>query len=446
MNDLIQDDPRPCDGINIRYLFDGETDPVLTEKRLNRIISNLKQAKQKAEQANLAKSQFIAAVSHDLRTPLNAVLGFADLLHDTEATAERRELLTFIKQAGGNLMALIEDIVDLSRIEAGKKNVVLEKVEIRAHIDAVLRLFLISVREKNLGLEVVVDKDVPDFIYADGRLLRQVLVNLIGNAVKFTSQGAVTVGLQAVHQPPAEAHLIFHVSDTGPGIAPEHRHRIFSLYERIDPVLKSGPEASHGAGLGLAICKNLVSLMGGEILLTTAPQGGARFSFTIPLLPCSQGTRWNEKYYALDAAPEGQAEARPALVLAVDDDRPSQILLEYALSSKNLVIKCADNGVEAMQMLEIEKFDVILTDIIMPLLNGVDLTQKIRSGQIRNCSATLPVIAVTARAMAGDREFLLQKGLTDYISKPIDLDLLGATIKHYVTPDRARISPAPAAE
>jgi PAS domain S-box-containing protein len=407
--------------------------PVLEREELRRNKVNLEReaveltaAKQAAEQGSRAKSIFLATMSHELRTPMNAIIGFTELLLMTEKDPNRCEQMNIIREASGSLLQIIHDILDLSRIEAGQTTVHDEDFILSEVIGAVGAMFSAQASRKMIDFTIHIDPRLPTRVRSDPGLLKQVLVNLVGNAIKFTSSGSVELRLDdhGFGSIGDVVTVVFHITDTGIGIKPENLDRIFEMFEQED---SSFTRRFGGSGLGLSISKRLVSLLGGEIWVESMPGIGSRFSFTATF-PIIRATH-TEAPAAVATIP---ANLRPtARILVVDDDPFSRKLLVNALEGSGYLVIPAGDGDKALEALERQAFDVILLDIQLPRVSGLEVVRKIRSGRLRKCPPALPVIAITAYAMTGDRERFLDEGMTDYLSKPINVAHMLTTVAGY---------------
>jgi len=384
-------------------------------------------AQEHAEAANLAKSRFLANMSHELRTPLNVIIGFSDLLLAAEADADRRDQLGVIHQTGRNLLQLIQDILDYSTIEAGRARLDEIDFSLLHEVHAVTMLFRPEAQRQGLAFQLEVDPSlIPPRLKGAVRLLRQVLTNLIGNALKFTPQGSVTVRLvpDGPALPGTQARFRFSVSDTGIGIRPENRQRIFEMFEQEDDTYS---KRFGGSGLGLAICRRLVGLLGGEIAVDSTPGVGSCFSFTAAFAVLNAAGQAGQEQ---GAAGPGELAAAPTVrtlpsttgrtVLIVEDDEGNRELLVRLVQSRAWQVSCAADGVQALALLERQPFDLILLDIQLPTLSGLEVARRIRAGTVAGCAAATPIVAVTAYALPADRERILSHGVDDYLSKPID--------------------------
>ncbi len=375
-------------------------------------------AKEAAEAASQAKSVFLANMSHEIRTPLNGILGMAQVLAATELDETQQGFLKDIEDSAGALLRIINDILDFSKIEADRLEISMEPMSLRGVLASVAASLGVLAADKGLGLSTEVTEDVPDLLLGDADRLRQVLLNLAGNAIKFTKRGGVVIGVQCVETclPPEAAaqhpsqELLFTVSDTGIGIAPQDLERIFEPFTQADG---SYTRRFGGTGLGLAITKRLVALMGGDIAVESVPGEGSVFTFTA--------------VFDLEAdAPETAAPTQgvapaplpPLRVLVADDNRVSRDIIEKWLWQRGHVVSAAGDGRQALDAATTAAFDLVLMDIQMPGINGLEAARGIRALPDQD-KASVYIAAVTAHAMPGDRERFLADGLDDYLSKPV---------------------------
>ena len=386
-------------------------------------ITQLREAKEQAEAASRAKSEFLANMSHEIRTPLTAILGYADLLRDGALegleTRQQAEMVDSIRGAGRHLLDVINDILDLSKIEADR--MIVERVEtsLVAIVNDVEAMFRSRAKEKGLALCIEYESLVPEAMTSDPTRLRQVLVNLVGNAVKFTSVGEVTVRVSADR---GAKRLVVDVLDTGVGIAAEHAAKLFKPFEQAD---QSVTRRFGGTGLGLAICRRLARLMGGDVSLPLSEVGkGSCFRVELPLV-VEEGVRWVDAKRTVEAptlslASVGEASSLRGRVLLVEDGVDNQRLMSFHLRKAGAEVEVAENG--SVGLLAIERaaaagkpFDLVLTDMQMPVMDGYTMTSLLRAR-----GTTTPVVAVTAHAMAEDRQRCLDAGCDDYATKPVD--------------------------
>jgi signal transduction histidine kinase/CheY-like chemotaxis protein len=380
------------------------------------IEENLEIAKERAEKATKSKSLFLANMSHEIRTPMNSIVNMAELLKETELNDKQNEMLGIIEYCGDNLVNIVNDILDLSKIEASQ--VKLEKMDFNPAeiIESIQKVFDFRVKQKNLELITNIDKKLPQRLTGDAYRLKQVLTNLVSNAVKYTKEGSITLTAKLKNKIENKATIYFEVADTGFGMKEESLQKIFDAFSRLDQ-----PEAIEGTGLGLAITKNIINMMGGKIGVESEYKKGSKFWVTIDFeIKEIKVEEEKQVKKVLNIKPENLN------VLIAEDDVINQRLITLILNKNNFKFKIAENGQKAVDFFKEEDFHVILMDIDMPVLDGIEATREIRKYEKENKLPGAKIIAVTAKVTTSDKKECLAAGMNAFISKPFKTEeLLG---------------------
>ncbi|PZU95705.1 MAG: multi-sensor hybrid histidine kinase [Pseudanabaena sp.] len=409
------------------------------EIRQSQLLEDLRKAKEEAEIAVSTKAAFLAMMSHEIRTPINGVIGMTQLLASTNVDAEQAKYIRTIQVSGEMLLSVINDILDFSKIESGKLELENSPLDLRAVVRDIYDVQLPKAREKKLKFEVSMQSNVPPFIVGDVTRLRQILLNLVSNALKFTDTGSVKIGVRLVgDHSPRDGYpfqLLFSVTDTGIGISEQQMQRLFQPFTQASA---STSRKYGGTGLGLVICKNLVETMGGRIQVDSKVNGGSTFSFTIS----TEIARDLPSYTLQDVIAKSDISSTvrlgdrlPLRILIAEDNLINQELAMAMLIKMGYQPDVVDNGLAVLETLQVNHYDLLFLDVQMPEMNGLETASYLVNHwhELHTGYARPIIIAMTASAMQGDREMCLQAGMDDYISKPIMMESLQRTIEQWAS-------------
>ena len=406
-------------------LLDQHHNLVSEIKERKEIEKKLKISQAQAQSATTAKSYFLANMSHEIRTPMNAILGFVDLLYKEEESDDKRKKLDIIKESGTSLMHIIDDILDFSKIESGKislDNVLFNSVE---PFELIVELFRKRADERDITLSMVIDDQLPSKAYGDITKVKQIFSNLISNALKFSKESS-TIDIKVALL--NENSLVCHVKDSGVGVSEDNIEKIFRVFEQEDD---STTRHYGGTGLGLPISRSLAQMMGGELYVDSTLGEGSTFTFHVELFSDVQ------EHISDDMEDSSLVSEKPlidnAAVLVVEDNKSNQLLMTLLLDEIGVSCDIANDGLEAIDAYKQRDYSLILMDENMPNLNGIEATKQIRTLEQKNNKKPLPIVAITANALKGDRERFIAAGMDDYLTKPIDNVKLNEVLQRYLT-------------
>lgn len=397
------------------------------------LVKQIEKEKQKADEANVAKSVFLSNMSHEIRTPMNAVIGMTEILLRTDMTAEQKEYLANIRSSGNALVSIINDILDLSKIEAGKMELVEDVYDIRTVLNDIKMIIENRMEEKQIQLLFGIDHKLPGRLYGDALRIRQIIINLLNNAVKFTEEGYVKLEIKLEQQTEDELLIYVSVTDTGQGIREEDIERLFNAFAQVDSVRNKGKE---GTGLGLAISSQLIGMMGGKLQVRSVYGAGSTFFFTI-----RQKTVSEELQISEETENETMNFMAPdAKILIVDDHEMNLKVAIGLMAPLQMQIDAADSGAKALEMIKQKKYDMIFMDYMMPVMDGVETTRRLRAME-ENYYREVPVIALTANVMKESERLFYEAGMNGIVAKPIDMRQVCMTIRKWLPEDMIQVRP-----
>lgn len=388
------------------------------------LIYKLAKEKERADNSAIVKEQFLANMSHEIRTPINAVVGFAGLLQKTKLDTDQKQFVHLIQNSGENLLSVVNDILDISKIEAGMMRITKNPFSIKEVCTSLEMMFQHKVNEKKLRFEFDFDKNIPTTLIGDAERLNQVLINLLNNAIKFTEKGTVKLSVQLLHKTDQSAKIQFIVKDTGIGISKEKLAAVFERFEQAD---NNTARQYGGTGLGLAIVEKIVEMQAGEISVESNLGEGATFKVTLSYAYVNTAEEASNKMTSTSNA-IAKKEFSNYKILVAEDNKTNQTLLKFILQQWNLSYDLAENGQQVLDILSKEKYDLVLMDIQMPIMDGYEAASRVR----KELGLNIPMIAMTAHVLPTEKQKCIQAGMNDYISKPIDEAVFIGMLEKYL--------------
>lgn len=385
-------------------------------EKVARRTKDLNKARKEAERANAMKSEFLANISHELRTPLNGIIGATDLLKDLKINKLQKQYVDIIFSSGNRLLSLINDVLDLSKIEAGETKLRPSDVQLEKLVTATFQLLSVQAQQKNISIDLRYSSDIPPMVSVDELKLAQILTNLLGNAIKFTDKGGVTLDVSLVGSTNDLPRVRFEIIDTGIGIPKDRVKTVFDKFSQID---SSSTKKQRGTGLGLSISKQLVELMDGDIGVTSALNKGTTFWFELDLIVSKASASKPDVPAAVEDRPhKDKSENSEKTALLVEDEAVNTIVATKMLTTIGFAVDAAENGLQAVEMMENKSYDVVFMDCSMPIMDGYEATKRRRENEVKSGNRQL-IVAMTANALEYDRQKCLDAGMDDYLAKPI---------------------------
>ena len=378
-----------------------------------------------AEEENRMKSEFLSSMSHEIRTPMNAIIGMSNVALRKEMSEDLRRCIKIIKSSSTGLLEIVNDILDLSKIEVGKMNIIVDTYSTKSLIDDMKAIIDARNIDKKVPIYFHIQESIPAFLEGDVVRIKQVMLNLASNAIKYTQQGRIDIIVECKDMNNGYAKMIYTVKDTGQGIKKDEINKLFIMYNQLNVEKNYGQE---GTGIGLAISKHFIECMGGVIDVESEYGKGSVFSFTISQKIINKQLEENK------SIEDSYFETKDACILLVDDNEINREVIKEILEPLKLTIEEAENGLEAVQMAKNTTYDMIFMDSHMPIMNGEEATRH-----IRETNNKVPIIALTADAISGVKEKLLSAGMDDYVEKPVDIEIICAIVKKYLPADKILI-------